>query len=295
MRSQKRSPTPVRTLADLAPDPKNANRGTARGREAVAHSVRAYGPGRAVLIDRHGRIVAGNKTVAAAKAAGLGLTVVETDGSALVAVQRMDLDLVSDERAKALAVADNRTAELGLEWDEAVLRELAAAGVDLTAFWTEDEFDALVADPPNSQADANAVVAPGPTEIVRGDVFALGRHRVLCGDATVAADVARVLDGVSPPPHGGRPTVRRQLCAGLAPRCLSGPAHGGRPRRQRRPRRLDRRVVTVSRRRRLRLARGVACRGGRGPLDGRWLRAAESNRLGQTALRAQPGTLSLAT
>ena len=208
MRSQKRSPTPVRTLADLAPDPKNANRGTARGREAVAHSVRAYGPGRAVLIDRHGRIVAGNKTVAAAKAAGLGLTVIESDGTELVAVQRTDLDLVSDERAKALAVADNRTAELGLEWDEAVLRELEAAGVDLTAFWTEDEFDALVADPPNSQADANAVVAPGPTEIVRGDVFALGRHRVLCGDATVAADVARVLDGVSPhlmvadPPYG---------------------------------------------------------------------------------------------
>ena len=81
MRSQKRSPTPVRTLADLAPDPKNANRGTARGREAVAHSVRAYGPGRAVLIDRHGRIVAGNKTVAAAKAAGLGLTVIESDGT----------------------------------------------------------------------------------------------------------------------------------------------------------------------------------------------------------------------
>ena len=124
--------------------------------------------------------MAGNKTVAAAKAAGLGLTVIESDGSELVAIQRMDLDLVSDERAKALAVADNRTAELGLEWDEAVLRELEATGVDLTAFWTEDEFDALVADPPNSQADANAVVAPGPTEIVRGDVFALGRHRVLC-------------------------------------------------------------------------------------------------------------------
>ena len=79
MRSQKRSPTPVRTLVDLAPDPKNANRGTAR--EAVAHSVRAYGPGRAVLIDRHGRIVASNKTVAAAKAAGLGLTVIEGVGA----------------------------------------------------------------------------------------------------------------------------------------------------------------------------------------------------------------------
>ena len=57
----------VRKLSDLTPDPMNANRGTVRGREAVAHSIRAYGTGRAVLIDRHGRIVAGHKVAAAAK------------------------------------------------------------------------------------------------------------------------------------------------------------------------------------------------------------------------------------
>ena len=200
--------TPPHTLTDLTPDPKNANRGTPRGRAALAQSLRDYGTGRAVLIDRHGTVIAGSKTVAEAQAQGVGLRVVESDGTELIAVQRRDLDLATDARAQALAVADNRVAELDLAWDEATLRDLHAAGVDLSPFWTEDEFDALVADPPNSQADANAVVAPGPTEIVRGDVFALGRHRVLCGDATVAADVARVLDGVSPhlmvadPPYG---------------------------------------------------------------------------------------------
>ena len=43
-------------LIDLAADPHNANRGTDRGREALARSLRDYGPGRSVLIDRHGTI-----------------------------------------------------------------------------------------------------------------------------------------------------------------------------------------------------------------------------------------------
>src|SRR5687767_11348240 len=54
-------------LTDLTPDPKNANRGTDRGRDALARSLREYGAGRAVLIDRQGRIIAGNKTVEQAK------------------------------------------------------------------------------------------------------------------------------------------------------------------------------------------------------------------------------------
>ena len=200
--------TPVRTLSDLTPDPKNANRGTSRGRDALAHSVRAYGTGRAVLIDRHGVVIAGNKTVEEAKAQGLGLRVIQTDGSELIAVQRCDLDLASDASAKALAVADNRTAELGLEWDEAVLRDLDEAGVDLSTFWTDDEFEALLATPTVGLTDENAVVTPGPTSFVRGDLVVLGRHRLLCGDATSAADVDRVLDGARPaltatdPPYG---------------------------------------------------------------------------------------------
>ena len=50
-------------LPDLHADPHNANRGTDRGRAALAQSLRDHGAGRAVLIDRHGRIIAGHKTV----------------------------------------------------------------------------------------------------------------------------------------------------------------------------------------------------------------------------------------
>jgi hypothetical protein len=53
--------TPIRGVANLAPDPHNANLGTARGREALERSLREYGPGRAVLIDRNDCVIAGNK------------------------------------------------------------------------------------------------------------------------------------------------------------------------------------------------------------------------------------------
>jgi hypothetical protein len=77
------SNTHIDRLADLTPDPQNANLGTARGREALAQSLREFGPGRAVLIDRHGNIIAGNKTVEEAKRLNIPLQVVKTDGQVL--------------------------------------------------------------------------------------------------------------------------------------------------------------------------------------------------------------------
>ena len=68
------------------------------------------GPGRSVLIDRHGTIIAGNKTYERAKQLDIPVQVVKSDGTTLIAVQREDLDLETDPRARALAVADNRVA-----------------------------------------------------------------------------------------------------------------------------------------------------------------------------------------
>jgi DNA modification methylase len=208
MKRSKRTSGRHLSLSDLKPDPQNANQGTDRGREALARSLREYGAGRAVLIDRRGSVIAGNKTVEQARALNLPLRVVETDGTFLVAIQRNDLDLRTDARAKALAIADNRVGELDLEWDVEMLKQLRAGGLDLSAFWTDDEFDALFTEPKAGLTDENAVVEPGPTDIVRGDLFVLGKHRVLCGDSTSAGDVLRLLDGAVPllmatdPPYG---------------------------------------------------------------------------------------------
>jgi DNA modification methylase len=195
-------------LADLTSDPQNANRGTDRGRAALDRSLREYGPGRAVLIDRYGRIIAGNKTVEQAKRLNLPLRVVKTDGTFLIAVQRDDLDLATDPRAKGLAIADNRVGQLDLEWDVEMLKQLHADGLDLSAFWTDAEFAEVFAEATVGLTEDNAVVEPGPTDIVRGDLFVLGRHRLLCGDATSAGDVSRLLGSAAPvlmvtdPPYG---------------------------------------------------------------------------------------------
>jgi DNA modification methylase len=202
------APTQVRSLNDVSPDPRNANRGTSRGLEAIDASLRQFGAGRSIVLDRSGRIIAGNKTADRARRLGIPLRVVKTDGRHLVAVQRCDLDLATDSTAQQLAIADNRVGELDLEWDLDMLRQLKADGIDLSAFWTDAEFAALLKNESTGLTDENATVQPRATDIQRGDLFILGRHRLLCGDATSGEDVSRLLDGATPllmatdPPYG---------------------------------------------------------------------------------------------
>ena len=148
----------IRTLRDLAQDPKNANKGTARGQKMLEASLAQYGAGRGVLVDRRGAIIAGNKTVTRALAKGLGVKVVRTRGDQLVVVQREDLDL-RDPKARALALADNRVAEVDLAWDSEVVHGLQADGVDISRLWTEDELVKFLSKPETDEeaaADAGA-------------------------------------------------------------------------------------------------------------------------------------------
>lgn len=132
------------TVADLTGDSHNANRGTARGRKAIRESVNSLGLGRSILVDRQGRVIAGNKTLEAARGEGVDrLVVVQTDGSELVAVQRTDLDLTEDAEARELAVADNRTAQIDLDWDPDVLKMYADLGADLGPFFSAEELAGL--------------------------------------------------------------------------------------------------------------------------------------------------------
>ena len=188
-------------LRDLTPDISNANRGTERGRYALEASLRKYGAGRSILIDREGRIIAGNKTAETAADVGIDdVIIVQTDGRQLVAVQRTDLDLDSKE-ARELAYADNRVAELDLSFDPVQLLADLQAGVDLAQFWRQDELDELLADlTPKTTGDTEPQV--DRAEELRqkwgvevGQLWQLGEHRLVCGDCTDAATVARVMGG----------------------------------------------------------------------------------------------------
>ena len=118
----------------------------------VEASLREVGAGRSILADREGRIIAGNKTLEAAADIGLGIRVVETDGSELVVVQRKDLDLSDDTGpARKLAYFDNQTSSVGLAWDAEVLLADLQSGVDMSNLFDQSELDAMLAglQPPN--------------------------------------------------------------------------------------------------------------------------------------------------
>jgi hypothetical protein len=134
-------------ISELKLDDHNANKGTKRGRAALATSLKKFGAGRSILLDKHGAVIAGNKTLEQAIARGdNSVQIIKSDGSQLIAVQRTDLDL-KDPKAKGLAVADNRVGELDLSWDVAELSEIGKA-VDLGQFFTDEELGTLLADVP---------------------------------------------------------------------------------------------------------------------------------------------------
>ncbi len=138
------------TIADLKPDLNNANKGTVRGLAMLEDSIDELGAGRSILIDDEANVIAGNKTLQAAFEAGLEIVVVQTTGDKLVVVQRTDLNLYKDKRARKLAYADNRVAQTDLEWDSAALLRDLESGLDLSQFFDSDELQGLLesVDPP---------------------------------------------------------------------------------------------------------------------------------------------------
>ena len=104
-------------LHDLIQDDRNLNKGTERGQQLIEKSLREFGAGRSILLDKNNRIIAGNKTHKNAELAGLDdVIIVETDGTKLVAVKRTDVDL-DTKKGREMALADNATVKVDLQWD----------------------------------------------------------------------------------------------------------------------------------------------------------------------------------
>ena len=113
------------SIDSLIPDNKNFNKGTEFGEHLMDESLRKFGLGRSILIDKNNRIIAGNKT--AEKAADIGfdnVIIVETNGNSLVAVKRTDIDLDS-AKGRELALADNATSKANLSFDTDLIMQEA--------------------------------------------------------------------------------------------------------------------------------------------------------------------------
>lgn len=130
----------------LTPDPENARAHTERNLTIIAESLQEVGAARSIVIDEHGRVLAGNATTQAAREAGIErVVVVEGDGRTLVAVRRSGL---SKRQKRRLALADNRSAEFA-QWDTSRLLTFDAS--DLEGLFTEAEigaFDVQATDAP---------------------------------------------------------------------------------------------------------------------------------------------------
>jgi len=128
-------------IRDLTPDPQNRRSHNPRNIGMLVDTLHAVGAARSIVIDEHGTIIAGNGVVEAAAEAGITkLQVIDADGATVIAVRRTGL---SDEQKRQLAIADNRTAELAT-WNVEQLRDDAASGLDLAAFWQPHELAALI-------------------------------------------------------------------------------------------------------------------------------------------------------
>jgi DNA modification methylase len=183
-------------IDDLTPDPANARKHGERNLSSIIDSLRAFGQQKPIVVDRRGVVIAGNGTLEAAKRLGWEE----------IAVVRTELD---PTQATAFGIADNRTAELA-EWDEDVLVSLLDSLDDETRdllHFDEKELEAMV-----PKATVEVVEDEVPDEVEPrtkpGDLWLLGRHRLLCGDSTNAEDVARLFAGATAtmvhadPPYG---------------------------------------------------------------------------------------------
>jgi DNA modification methylase len=207
----------LKTLADIVLDPRNANKGTARGTALLERSLEEVGAGRGPVVDAEGIALAGNKTIEAWRKKGGKVRFVKSDGSELVVIQREDLSLArAPRKARELAYLDNRTSQVGLAWDAQIIETDRQAGIvefEELGIFAGQELADLVADVTSQEVATprdldDAPEAPRKVTIKRGDLFQLGPHRLMCGDSTKRDDVRRLMDGkraecmFTDPPYG---------------------------------------------------------------------------------------------
>ena len=190
-------------LGKLVPYVNNARTHSPEQLTKLRSSLREFGFINPVIIDREFNVIAGHGRIAAAKEEGME------------EVPCVFVDYLTEAQKKAYILADNRMA-LDAGWDEELLRieieslQGADFDVSLTGFG-EDELADLFAgdgekDVKDDDFDLSAALEKAAF-VERGDIWTVGRHRLVCGDATSAEDVAALMDGkkanliVTDPPY----------------------------------------------------------------------------------------------
>ena len=190
-------------IEKLVPYANNARTHSPEQIKKLRSSLREFGFINPVIIDRDYGVIAGHGRILAAQEEGIEK------------VPCVFADHLTEAQKKAYIIADNRMA-MDAGWDEEMLRveieALQAADFDplLTGFDEKelaDLFDSEEDKVKDDDFDLSAALEKAAF-VERGDVWIVGRHRLMCGDATSAEDVARLMDGkkanliVTDPPYG---------------------------------------------------------------------------------------------
>jgi DNA modification methylase len=181
----------IRPVDSLLPYVRNARTHAEEQVAQVAGSIMEFGWTNPILVGGDGVIIAGHARLLAARKLGIA------------EVPVIVLDHLTETQRRALVLADNKLA-LNAGWDEDMLRvELESLkddnfNLDIVGF-TDEELNVLLVDPEQTNSgltDDDAAPAAQETAItVPGDIWVMGAHRLLCGDATVLADVEKVMGG----------------------------------------------------------------------------------------------------
>ncbi len=166
----------LRPVERLVPAPRNPRTHNKKQIRQIADSIRAFGFTNPVLVDGKGQVIAGHGRLAAAHLLGL------------IEVPILCIDWLSDTQQRAYVIADNRLAEKA-GWDRELLAlelgDLCTLEIDetLTGFDLREIELIIDAGDPAAEPDEVPEVQHGPAICQAGDLWQLGRHRLLCGDA----------------------------------------------------------------------------------------------------------------
>jgi DNA modification methylase len=187
--------------ADLIPYARNSRTHSDAQVAKLAASIKEFGFLNPVIVDGDNGIIAGHGRILAAQKLGLE------------SVPTIEADHLTEAQRRAYVIADNRLA-LDAGWDDELLRielgDLDAEGFDLSLTGFDlDEIANLTAEEIEGMTDEDAVPeVPEDPVTVLGDVWLLGRHRLMCGDSTSIDAVERLMDGrkadmvFTDPPYG---------------------------------------------------------------------------------------------
>ena len=188
----------------LIPYVNNARTHSSEQVNKLRASLREFGFVNPVIVDRNLNVIAGHGRILAAKE------------EKIPEVPCVYVDYLTEAQKKAYILADNRMA-MDAGWDEELLRveiealQAEAFDVSLTGFDEKEITDLFKEDDTTGAKDDDFDLSAALEQaafVEKGDVWTVGRHRLMCGDATVAKDVQKLMDGkkanliLTDPPYG---------------------------------------------------------------------------------------------